>query len=284
MHTFNGTPKKRFLIVSGPVCSGKTTLAVNIARNAGNVFYFDKDDIVTTSKATFRAAYENANEAARAEYGKQMETFDRHGTFFKKYIRNPEYVTTRDAIIKGLQFNNFVIVNSPYTSELKKEAAGNCPAFDEMRTIFDKEECEFFVVFVHVPAPELKRRLLQRMIEDADARERDYMAYGPKLLAEYQNYKADTLPEWVAKLVEATPAGSELGEYINKYVANENTTAPDFTLGKNVDELFVFEVETDEMRDASYAKLMKRLGIENYKPYDRKYPVNKLDANPDWAK
>ena len=35
--------KKRFVIVSGPVCSGKTTLALNIAHNQGSCYYFDKD-------------------------------------------------------------------------------------------------------------------------------------------------------------------------------------------------------------------------------------------------
>ena len=235
--------KKKFIIVSGPVCSGKTTLALNIAHNQGSCYYFDKDDLVPTSNATFDAVNQLVPESVEIPYARDtLEKRDRHSPFFKAFIRNPEYVSTRDILIKGLQFNDFVIVNAPYTSELKKEAQGDCPAFDEFRRFFDKEECEFVVVFVHISKDELKRRLLNRLAKDPQAAARDKNVYTD----------------------------------LDAYVAAENVDTPDLTLGKNVDKLFVFDADTDELRDASYERLMKELGIENYEPYNRSIEVNRV--------
>ena len=40
--------------------------------------------------------------------------------------------------------------------------------------------------------------------------------------------------------------------------------------------LDIFDADSDELRDISYALLMKELGIENYKPYDRNIAVNRI--------
>ena len=237
------TYKKKFIIVSGPVCSGKTTLALNSAHNQGSCYYFDKDDLVQTSNATFDAVNQLVPEDVEIPYSRDtLEKRDRHSPFFKAFIRNPEYVSTRDILIKGLQFNDFVIVNAPYTSELKKEAQGDCPAFDEFRRFFDKEDCEFIVVFVHISKPELKRRLLNRLAKDPQAAARDKNVYTD----------------------------------LDAYVEAENVNPPDLAKGKNVDRLFVFDADTDELRDASYERLMKELGIKNYEPYNRNFEVNRI--------
>ena len=98
--------KKRFIIVSGPVGSGKTTLALNIAKNSGNCYYFDKDDLVPTSMATFRAVDKLVPEGVDIGYDRsEIALCDRHSQFFKDFIRNPEYDSTRDVRIKGLQFS-----------------------------------------------------------------------------------------------------------------------------------------------------------------------------------
>ena len=238
-----GNYKTKFSIVSGPVCSGKTTLALNIAHNRGACYYFDKDDLVQTSNATFDAVDRLVPESAALSYDRDtLKKRDRHCQFFKDFIRNPEYVSTRDILIKGLQFNDFVIVNAPYTSELKKEAEGDCPAFDEFRKFFDKENCEFIVVFVHISRDELKRRLENRRDTDPQAAARDKNVYND----------------------------------LDAYVAAERVDAPDLSKGKNVDRLFVFDADTDALRDASYERLMKELGIENYEPYNRKIEVNRV--------
>lgn len=235
--------KKRFIIVSGPVGSGKTTLALNIAKNSGNCYYFDKDDLVPTSMATFRAVDKLVPEGVDIGYDRsEIALCDRHSQFFKDFIRNPEYDSTRDVLIKGLQFSKLVIVNAPYTSELKKEAAGSCPAFDTFHTFFEKENAEFMVIFVHVSKEELKNRLLNRRKEDPEAAKRDPNVYTD----------------------------------IDAYLAGENVEPPKLDGSKNVDRLFVFEASTDELRDESYAKLMKLLGIKNYAPYDRKIEVNRV--------
>ena len=235
--------KKRFIIVSGPVCSGKTTLALNIAKNSGNCVYFDKDDLVRTSLATFRAVDDLLPTDADIPYEREsIHMCNRHGPFFKKYIRNAEYESTRDVIIKAIQFSDLVIVNAPYTSELKKESEGDCPAFDEFRRFFDKEDVEFMVVFVHVDKNELKKRL-----ED---REKDPVA----ALRDAYIYK----------------------QGIDKFLEQQNVEPPlkEGVKSRNVDNFFVFDTGDDSVRDASYDRLMKVLGIKEYAPYDRKIQVN----------
>jgi len=98
------------------------------------------------------------------------------------------------------------------------------------------------VVFVHISKAELKSRLLNRLAKDPQAAARDKNVYND----------------------------------LDAYVAAENVDAPDLTLGKNVDKLFVFDADTDELRDASYERLMKELGIENYAPYERGIHVNRV--------
>ena len=237
--------KKRCVIVSGPVCSGKTTLALNIAHNRKNCFYVDKDDLVPTSNSAFDAVLHLFKENADIPMPydtKTLELHDRHSAFFKDFLRDPEYDSVRDILLKGIQFNDFVIVNAPYKTELRQEASGSCPAFDELRRFFDKEECEFFVVFVHISKDELKRRLIHRKENDPSASARDTNVY------------------------------NDLDGYIERQILD----APDLTRGKNVDRLFVFEADTDELRDRSYALLMNELGIENYEPYNRNIHVNRI--------
>jgi len=236
--------KKRFIIVSGPVGSGKTTLALNIAKNSGNCYYFDKDDLVPTSCATFQAVDKLLPKDLETGYNRsEIALCDRHSKFFKDFIRNPEYDSSRDIIIKGVQFSNLVVVNAPYTSELKKEAAGDCPAFDTFHKFFEKEDCEFMVVFVHVNKDELRRRLLTRKAEDPQAALRD-----PNVYTDLDAYLEQ--------------------ENVEPPIKGEST--------KNVDRFFVFDASTDELRDASYARLMNVLCIKDYAPYNRKIEVNRV--------
>lgn len=211
------TFKKKFIIVTGPVCSGKTTVALNIAANRPGCFYFDKDDLVPTSNAVFDVG---------------NEPRDRHSAFFKKNIRDPEYISTRDICLKGIGFNDFVIINAPYTGELKAEANGGSPALAEIHEVLEKVDAEFIVIFMKTTKEELYNRLVHRRERDPEAAKRDKSAY----------------------------------EDLQKYVDNYDISIPDLTHSKNIDTLFVFDTLN---RDVSYAELMNKLGITEFKPYDR---------------
>lgn len=215
----NTESKKRFIIVSGPVCSGKTTLALFLANSVHNCFYYDKDDLVYTSNVVFDVAGENR---------------DRHSAFFKKWIRDAEYVSTKETILKGIRFNDTVIVNSPYTSELKAESNGIPNGFDELKEGIGKYGAEFIVIFMKLSKEQLKERLLRRKAHDPEAAKREAFIY----------------------------------DDLDKYVAEYDVDVPDISKSKNIDKLFVFDTLTPEASDKCYDELMAYLGVKEYTPYN----------------
>jgi predicted kinase len=94
--------RKLILVVSPPAC-GKTFISKKIAENAKHMVYLDKDTLIPLSKKIFEAAGEEIN---------------RSSDFFEEWVRNPEYDVVLDLAYDALRYEDYVLVNAPFTREI----------------------------------------------------------------------------------------------------------------------------------------------------------------------
>lgn len=95
--------KKLILVVSPPAC-GKTYVSKKLAAALDHVVYLDKDTLIPLSKKIFEAA---------------NEEYNRSSDFFNRVIRDVEYEVTLDLAFEALQYENLVLVNAPFTREIR---------------------------------------------------------------------------------------------------------------------------------------------------------------------
>ncbi len=95
--------KKLILVVSPPAC-GKTFVSKKLASALTHVVYLDKDTLIPLSKKIFEVA---------------GEEYNRSSDFFNKNIRDLEYVVTLDLAFEALQYEDLVLVNAPFTREIR---------------------------------------------------------------------------------------------------------------------------------------------------------------------
>ena len=94
--------RKLILVVSPPAC-GKTFISKKIAETAKHMVYLDKDTLIPLSKKIFEAANEEIN---------------RSSDFFEEWVRNPEYDVILDLAYDALRYEDYVLVNAPFTREI----------------------------------------------------------------------------------------------------------------------------------------------------------------------
>ena len=87
--------KKLILVVSPPAC-GKTFVSKKLASALTHVVYLDKDTLIPLSKKIFEVAGE--------EYNRSSDL---------------EYVVTLDLAFEALQYEDLVLVNAPFTREIR---------------------------------------------------------------------------------------------------------------------------------------------------------------------
>ena len=208
---------KYYIIIAGAVASGKTTLAKNLSVAYGDCFYFDKDDLGALSEVPFRIA---------------GEKYDRHGEFFKKHVRDPEYDVSERVTLKALSFTHCVIQNAPYTGEIKTEAGGG--ESERLRKLFDavhEHGAKMLIVFVECDRETVRAHLIKRGKESPDAFKRDRYIY----------------------------------DDIDQFLDSQNLIAPPAGTICHTDALFAFDA-TDAK--GSFRKLKAYLGIESDMEYD----------------
>lgn len=208
---------KYYIIIAGAVASGKTTLAKNLSVAYGDCFYFDKDDLGALSEVPFKCV---------------GEKYDRHGDFFKKHVRDPEYDVSERVTLKGLSFTHCVIQNAPYTGEIKTEAAGG--ESERLRKLFDavhEHSAKMLIVFVESDPETVKAHLLKRAKESPDAYKRDRYIYND----------------------------------LDQFVSTQNLIAPPQGAVRHTDALFAFDARDPK---TSFRKLKAYLGIESDMEYD----------------
>lgn len=97
---------KKLLLVTSPPACGKTRLSRRIATELYGSVYLDKDSLIPLSKRIFSVA---------------RKPYNRSSEFFKREIRDYEYEAILDIASEALKYNDTVILNAPFTSELRDE-------------------------------------------------------------------------------------------------------------------------------------------------------------------
>ena len=95
---------KRLILVTAPPASGKSYVARQLARAMNPVVYLDKDTLTILSKQIFNVA---------------NEPYNRSSQFFHEHVRDYEYETTLALAKDALRYNNIVLVNAPFTREVR---------------------------------------------------------------------------------------------------------------------------------------------------------------------
>ena len=95
---------KRLILVTSPPACGKTYISKKLAENLRHVVYLDKDTLIPLSKVIFQVA---------------GEEYNRSSAFFKKYIRDVEYITVLELAYESLKYDDIVLINAPFTKEVR---------------------------------------------------------------------------------------------------------------------------------------------------------------------
>ena len=134
--------KKLILVVSPPAC-GKTFISKKIAETAAHMVYLDKDTLIPLSKIIF--------EVANQEYNRSSD-------FFEEYIRNPEYDVILDLAYDALRYEDYVLVNAPFTREIHSEEYLK----DMRKKLHDKYNAELVIVWVKTSPETCHQRMIDR--------------------------------------------------------------------------------------------------------------------------
>ena len=100
-----GCMKKLILVASPPAC-GKTYVSEMIAEAVEHIVYLDKDDLGDLIRASFAASGEKV---------------DMDGEFYIKNLRPAEYSTILNIAFSALRFEDTVLLNAPFGSEVRDE-------------------------------------------------------------------------------------------------------------------------------------------------------------------
>ena len=95
---------KRMILVASPPACGKTKLSKKLATELKHIVYLDKDSLIPLSKQIFAVA---------------NQPYNRSSDFFEKEIRDYEYVVIVDMALEALKYENTVLVNAPFTREIR---------------------------------------------------------------------------------------------------------------------------------------------------------------------
>ena len=96
--------QKRLIIVTSPPACGKTRLSKKLATAIEHIVYLDKDTLIPLSKQVFAVA---------------GQPYNRSSDFFEKEIRDYEYDVILDLAFEALKYENYVMVNAPFTREIR---------------------------------------------------------------------------------------------------------------------------------------------------------------------
>ncbi len=97
---------KKMILVTSPPASGKTYVSKQLAKTLKHVVYLDKDTLIPLSNRVFDVEGQERN---------------RSSDFFEKNIRDYEYETILNVGLEALEYEDTVLINAPFTSEVHNE-------------------------------------------------------------------------------------------------------------------------------------------------------------------
>lgn len=133
---------KRLILVTSPPACGKTYISKKLAENLKHVVYLDKDTLIPLSKVIFEVA---------------GEPYNRSSDFFKKYIRDAEYVTILELACEALKYDDIVLINAPFTQEVRDSAYINA-----LKKRLVQLNTKLTVIWVQTDVEVCKQRMLAR--------------------------------------------------------------------------------------------------------------------------
>lgn len=133
---------KRLILVTSPPACGKTYISKKLAENLKHVVYLDKDTLIPLSKIIFEVA---------------GEPYNRSSDFFKKYIRDVEYVTILELACEALKYDDIVLINAPFTQEVRDSAYIN-----QLKKRLVQMNTKLTVIWVQTDVEVCKQRMLAR--------------------------------------------------------------------------------------------------------------------------
>lgn len=136
------TVMKRLILVTSPPACGKTYISKKLAENLKHVVYLDKDTLIPLSKVIFEVA---------------GEPYNRSSDFFKKHIRDVEYVTILELACEALKYDDIVLINAPFTQEVRDSAYINA-----LKKRLVQMNTKLTVIWVQTDVEVCKQRMLAR--------------------------------------------------------------------------------------------------------------------------
>ena len=136
--------KKWLVLVTGGIASGKTTLSLNIARNAAN---FIKTNAVPGERNSPGVICLDKDSLCPLS---DVIAPDRKSERFRELVRTPEYIITENYVIENLAYVDLGIINAPYTGELREEANGGSARLKELADGLHKKGIGLYVVCIDI--------------------------------------------------------------------------------------------------------------------------------------
>lgn len=148
--------KKWLLLVTGGIASGKTTLSLNIARNAAN---FIKTDAMPGERNAPGVICLDKDSLCPLS---DVIAPDRKSERFKELVRTPEYIITENYAAENLAYVDLAIINAPYTGELREEANGGSDRLKGLADTLHEKGIGLFVVCIDIDGNTAEKQRLSR--------------------------------------------------------------------------------------------------------------------------
>ena len=133
---------KKLILVAAPPACGKTYVSMQLAKALKHIVYLDKDDLSNLVRAAFSIG---------------NKPLDMDGNFYKENIRSAEYSTLLGIAFSALRFEDFVLVNAPFGSEVR-----NTEFIKSLKVKANENGADLLLIWVTAPLDICYERMKER--------------------------------------------------------------------------------------------------------------------------